>query len=388
MKKNLKSVISLTAICAVVALLLSLTNQITAPIIEKAENSAVNEALAVVLPDGEDFELLDVEPELPASITEVYSAKNGGYVFKMSVTGYASGLVVLCGINADGTVAGATCISSNETNGAENSYGEKFVGKTSENVDSVDTVSGSTKTTNAYKSAIKDALNAAVILGGGSVDLRSEEEILQDNLKSALPEGDTFTSVFLTEKLEKVSAVYSADNGTGYVAVCGENYIGVGSGFNVITNIAADIGAVVSSDLKKQINSVSQEIDITKYENMPTAVEKAYKTSSGNFVFELKAAGFGITGDEWYKPSGEYIKIKVSATADGEIIACKTVSQAETDGIGSACAEESFYSQFDGKTESNYTEIDAISGATKTTNGYKTAISKVFEAVKILKGEF
>ena len=120
---------------------------------------------------------------------------------------------------------------------------------------------------------------------------------------------------------------------------------------------------------------------------MPTTVQKAYKSSTGNFILELRAAGFGIKGDEWYGPSGEYIKIKVSVTSGGKIIACKTVSQKESDGIGSACEEPSFYTQFNGKEESNYSEIDAISGATITTNGYKTAISKVFEAVKILKGE-
>ena len=42
---------------------------------------------------------------------------------------------------------------------------------------------------------------------------------------------------------------------------------------------------------------------------------------------------------------------------------------------------------FNGKEEANYREIDAISGATLTTNGYKTAVSKVFEAIKILKGD-
>ena len=85
-------------------------------------------------------------------------------------------------------------------------------------------------------------------------------------------------------------------------------------------------------------------------------------------------------------PSGEYIYIRVSMTADGRIIDCLTVSQAETNGIGSVCGDESFYGQFDGKTEETYKEIDAISGATLTTNGYKTAILRAFEAVKILEG--
>ena len=43
-------------------------------------------------------------------------------------------------------------------------------------------------------------------------------------------------------------------------------------------------------------------------------------------------------------------------------------------------------SQFAGKTEENYTEIDAISGATLTTDGYKQAIQRAFAAVNLLKG--
>ena len=37
-------------------------------------------------------------------------------------------------------------------------------------------------------------------------------------------------------------------------------------------------------------------------------------------------------------------------------------------------------------TEENYTEIDAIGGATLTTDGYKQAIERAFTAVKTLNG--
>ena len=68
------------------------------------------------------------------------------------------------------------------------------------------------------------------------------------------------------------------------------------------------------------------------------------------------------------------------------IIDCVTLSQYETDGIGSACADEKFYGQFDGKTEQTYTDIDVIGGATLTTNGYKTAILRAFQAFNIIAG--
>ncbi len=78
--------------------------------------------------------------------------------------------------------------------------------------------------------------------------------------------------------------------------------------------------------------------------------------------------------------------MRVAISADGRILDCITVSEAETDGLGDACSDEKFYGQFDGKTEENYTEIDAISGATLTTNGYVQAIQRAFTAVNTMKG--
>ena len=55
MSTSVKSVVVLVAICSIVAVLLALTNSITAPIIEENENKKANAALLEVLPDGESF---------------------------------------------------------------------------------------------------------------------------------------------------------------------------------------------------------------------------------------------------------------------------------------------------------------------------------------------
>ncbi len=389
MQKYIKSVVSLTVICAVIAVLLGITNYFTAPIIKKQEESAANQGLAIVMPQGSGFKAYDFSSlTLPETVTEVYSEENGGYVFKLTTTGYASNFVIMCGVDANGTVTGTTCISSGETLGEEKTYGEKLNGVKLDSVDTVDTVAGATRTTLAYRNAVKDALNAFVIIGGGSVDLRDEAEILADNLSAALPSAEgNFTPVFMTEELENISKIYKADNGTGFVFVTGESFVATDILGNVVSDADENARAIVTSQAQKYLSATITEIDISKY-SLPTNILKAYKTSSGNFMFEIKAAGYGINGgNEWHPASGEYIYINVSVTGEGKIIACETVSQKETDKIGSACAEESFYSQFNGKTENNYTEIDAISGATITTDGYKNGISKVFEALKILKGE-
>ena len=386
--KYIKSVIALTAICAAISVLLALTNSITAPIIEKNASAAANEALLVVYPDGGDFTQVDISAyELPATVTEAFSASNGGYVIKLLTSGYGANMVLMCGIDGAGTVTGATCLSSSETLGYEKTYGDSVKGKTVADIDAVETISGATMTTSGYKNAVKDALNATIILGGGTVDIRSEEEILNDNLSEALPAAEgKFVSWFMAESLENVTAVYEAENGAGYVLVSGEEFIAVDKSGAVLSEVSDDVKATMEANAQLIINSSLTEVDISGYADMPSQVKKAYKTASGNYVFELGANGFGINGDHYYNPSGKQIEIKASATKDGKIIAVLTTAQYETDNIGSACANASFYTQFNGKTEADYSDIEAISGATITTNGYKTAIGKVFEAVKIMEG--
>ena len=389
MMKSVRSTLTLLLICAVMAVLMAVTNTITAPIIEQNQAAAANDALKVVMPGGEGFEKMDVSGyTLPATVSEVYSEASGGYVFQLTTTGYSSGLVILCGVNADGTISGATCLSSSETLGYEKTFGENFIGKNMEGVDGVDTVSGATRTTGAYRDAMKDALNAAVILGGGSVDLRTEEEILNDNLSAALPGAEgKFEKLFIVEVIDGIDAVYTAENGKGAVCIVGEQFIAVDETGAVITDAAEDVAANVAAQMAKLNATVTTDIDLTQFEGLPSACLSAKKTDSGNYILEMRGAGYGINGGDDYHPaSGEYIYIRVSMTADGKIIDCLTVSQKETDNIGSVCADESFYGQFVGKTEADYQEIDAISGATLTTNGYTKAIERAFASVKIFEG--
>lgn len=392
MKNYIKSIISLTVICAVVAVALAATNYVTAPIIEKNAGAAANEALLVVMPDGGDFTAVDLtQYSLPETVVEAYNASNGGAVVKLKTTGYGPDMIIMCGVNADGVVTGAVCLSSNETLGVEKTYGDTLKDATIDTIDGLATVSGATMTTGNYKNAVKDAINTATILGGGSADIRSPEQILADNLAAALPTGEgAFTEVFISEKLENVSALYSADNGAGFVYVTTVNdeelFVGVDANGAVVSEVADDVKANIEANAKIVLASDLKEVDITKYSDMPANVDKAYKTNSGNYVLEIHAAGFGINGDHYYNPSGEYIYIKIALTKNGEIITCQTIKQTETDGIGSACADKEFYSQFNGKDESTYKDIDAITGATITTSGYKSGVGKAIEAVKIMEG--
>ena len=389
MKKNIKNLCIFICICTVITLLLATTNYFTAPIIEQNQNASANKALLEVMPNGKSFETVDISKlTLPSTVTEAYKETSGqGYVIKLVTSGYGSDMVIMCGVSTDGVVTGAVCLSSNETLSKEKTYGENFASKDAAGVESVDTITGATKTTEAYKNAVKDALNSVIILGGGSVDIRNEEEILNDNLNEALPDGEKkFEKLFITEQLDGIDAVYGAENKSGYVFVVGEQFIGVKADGTVVTANVENT-TIYTDAIDKITSSTLVDIDLSSYTDLQNTIVSAKKTASGNFVIEAKGAGYGIKGgDEYHPASNEYIIVRVAVTPDYKIIDCLTVSEAETDGLGDACADEEFYGQFIGKTESNYTEIDAISGATLTTNGYKQAIERAFAAVKILKG--
>ena len=390
MMKNSKSVGVLVAICTVVALLLAVTNQFTAPIIEKNQSAAANEALLEVMPDGAGFELVDVSGKtLPATVTEAYKETSGkGYVIKLTTTGYGTDMVIMCGVSADGKVTGAVCLSSNETLGKEKEYGANFAGKDAAGVDATDTIAGATMTTAAYKGAVKDAVNTAAILGGGDVDIRTPEQILADNLAKALPAGEgKFTKLFFTEVIEGVDAVYSADNGAGHVAVIGEEFIGIE------TNAPTAYPAIADA-IKAMTEDIPTDVDLTAYEGINENVVAVKKTASGNYDITVNARGYAYYDDNHGYGQQRFVPIviRVSLTADGTIIDCMTVSHEESKGIGDACATEEFYGQFDGKTADTYTEVDGIAGATITTEGpkgnegYMAAILRCFETVSILEG--
>ena len=192
MKKSIKNLAVFVCICSIITLLLAFTNSVTLPIITQNQNAAANEALLEVMPDGEGFDAVDVSTyTLPATVSEVFMETTGkGYVVKLVTAGYGTDMVVMCGVSNEGVVTGAVCLSSNETLGKEKTYGENFTNQDAAGVDAVDIIGGATKTTAAYKNAVKDALNTAIILSGGSVDVRTDEEILADNLSTALPAGE------------------------------------------------------------------------------------------------------------------------------------------------------------------------------------------------------
>ncbi len=156
----------LLLICVVASALLAYTNDITAPIIAAAEEEAARQARIAVLPEADNFELLEVDG-LPETVTQVYQATNdAGYVFMITSDGYGGRgtLNMICGIDGEGYITDTQVLSHSETVGlgariTGDDFRGQFVGKDA-SLEGVDTIGGATISSDYYINAIRDAFTA------------------------------------------------------------------------------------------------------------------------------------------------------------------------------------------------------------------------------------
>lgn len=94
-------VLVLSAVCLIVTALLAVTNRFTAPIIEANAKEKADASRRVVLADGEDFTLVEMDTALLAEkkVEEVYKAGNGaGYTVTTALNGYGGTVKIMFGI--------------------------------------------------------------------------------------------------------------------------------------------------------------------------------------------------------------------------------------------------------------------------------------------------
>lgn len=396
----------LGSICLVVAVLLSVINYFTAPIIDQREKDKSAGALAVVLPGGSDFKPMSTDG-LPEGVLEAHSAV-GGYVFKVQGTGRNGAIVVMVGVDTDGKIAGTQLISESESagykepvfaqvDGADTAY----KGQTLDTFETV-IVSGGTLTSKGYAEAINIALRAFAAVSGG--DSRTPEQKLADACNAALGVTDkTFERWFMTEVLVGVENVYVCD--AGIVMVVGEKYIGINAEGNYVLTALEDGTTSEVSTEDKAIADAAYTLyantsltEVARPSNASKRVTKIEVTATGNYVMYMEAAGNGKNGEDYTHPSGEYITFTVSISSDGTIIDVVTTYQSESENYGDYCETYEYTSQFRGATaddiviteehtSSTSTDLGIISGSTVTSNGYQQALQRAFKAFELLTAE-
>lgn len=115
---------------------------------------------------------------------------------------------------------------------------------------------------------------------------------------------------------------------------------------------------------------------------------EVYRSEKG---YAIKVLTKGYAGDD--------LEMAVGIDQNGMVTGVKVISHAETPGLGAKAAEEDFLEQYKEKTAAadlivtktgaaSDTEIDAITGATKTSNGVTDGVNMAFAYYnEYLKGE-
>ena len=229
-KKTLMPTIVLVSICVLVAALLGAVNMLTAPEIEKNALKKEQEALFAVFTDEEDgFDKLENLENLPETVTAVYKARGGkGYAVALSTTSsYSTApMTFVLGVDVDGKVVGVKLTGYYETKDFGNKYPDSFIGKTEADYADVETVSGVTYSSSAFRAAVGDAITATKIANGEKVEkpgfvipeaAKSEAEILT-LAAELITDSKGFTSVELGDERKNLISLYRENSGKGYAA--------------------------------------------------------------------------------------------------------------------------------------------------------------------------
>lgn len=155
----------------------------------------------------------------------------------------------------------------------------------------------------------------------------------------------------------------------------------------VVTALLAYINSVTAPIIKTseekaaaqaraEVLKKADDFELVKMKKLPECVTEVYKAKNdAGYVFMLSVKGYG----------GE-MKLICGINSDGEIEQTKTLSHSETSGLGSKTAEDPYRKQYSGKSEKTLNEVDAVSGATISSNAYIKAVNDAFKAYDMIKG--
>ena len=181
-KDMFKLGLNLLIISAVAALLLALTNSVTASTIAQRNEQANAEARKLVLESAQDFEeVKDVKTDNSkgVEVSEVYEAKDAsgntvGYTLKVLPSGYGGTIELMVGIDsAKGQVSGINVVSNSETAGlgaksTDPEFSDQYKGKPLEELSvlkngtpgdtEIKAISGATITSTAVTNGVDAAI--------------------------------------------------------------------------------------------------------------------------------------------------------------------------------------------------------------------------------------
>ena len=126
---------------------------------------------------------------------------------------------------------------------------------------------------------------------------------------------------------------------------------------------------------RREIIPQADEFVLLEADHLPKSVTEAYRTTNNaGFIFMTTTLGYG----------GE-VKLICGISPDGKLIKTAVLAQSETKGFGTPVFEEPHAGQFWGRDKNGIEGVQAISGATISSNALKKGIRDSFEAFEIIR---
>ncbi|MBQ7868047.1 MAG: FMN-binding protein, partial [Clostridia bacterium] len=388
-KKAFRDLVPLVAICLIAAALLAVFNLITKGPIEENALKAAAETRTRLLSSAVSFEAVEVEEGSGMdSCYEGFDADGNsvGYVVETTVKGYGGEIVVTVGVDGDSTITGINVGGENfsETAGLgalakEPAFTDQFAGKTvplklvkgsaEKGDDTIDAISGATITSTAVNGGVNLAGKFVMDMSGGaaSPNTASVQGFAGPVAVTLQVDGaGAITDITIGD------AFFNETEGFGAKALEDSfrlQFVGMVPPI-AFENIDAIAGATITSravvDAINQVHAqLNGEMPVVEETAAPEPVPAATSENA------ISASAQGFAGP---------VAVAIELDDAGAISAISIGDDkfAETAGFGAKAQEDAFKAQFIGKTLPVKAEdIDAIAGATITTNAVLSALEQI-----------
>ena len=399
-RKQLPAYLILALIALAAALLLAVTNAITAGPIKAHEEAAQNAAFQSVM-TADSFSTMSVPDGY--NVTSLVEAKKDGktigYCAVSSAKGYGGNVAVTLGVDMDGKIVGCQIGDTNfaETDGfgarwKEPARAEAFIGLSAFGGDTIEAITGATVTSKAVLAASNDVLKCISHVLGKDV----EGDVLAFGVKEEKPvqaveltgdvhqgkavgfgNGEVTARLTLNDDGTIAALVIDASTQTpGFGTRCADEeftaqFIGKSGPFTLNENVDGLTGATITSTAAVEaINAALTSPAMAAEDLEPAATEAPMVLENAKTA---TIAGFG----------GADITVQVT-DENGVITALVVDASSQTPGLGQKCAEEAFTSQFIGKSAplTLGEGIDAVASATITSQAVVDAVNSLYAAAE------
>ncbi len=342
-KKNIIPTVVLALICLFAALLLALTNMITAPEIERQLIEKANAAKREVLPDADatTFEDITNDYDFPESIQGAFKADTG-YVFQITYKGYNPDNVMMCGIDNEGNLVKSKIITYTDTyeyqNKLDMSHNGIDLDTAKTNVELATTATSDTG--KGYNKALTAAVNAYTLITKGEAAPDEEES-----------EEETKPEIF--------------DNG-GFQTKTDEEAMALAKEAFGLTSIEA------------------LEIPEDNYNKLPSVLMAAYKTDKGYVLYTA-------TTTQYIKPYGmNETEALIATDKFGTVTEVKLItwkvwgdtSTLDPDFVEQINDTSALVASLNGTKYGIVSGVDVVSNATNSSNNL---VASVIDSLKALK---